>query len=116
MPMGFRTLGAVGDRAVIGELKMLLFQRSDWLGRRICRRRGDTVSGDAAHGNPPASRRTVCGQWCWPRTLGDPYAAPSRVCTVADTFRNNDGRWLWVPACAGTTPRDDGAAPRPACV
>jgi hypothetical protein len=34
---------------------------------------------------------------------GDPYAAASRFGTVADGFCSNGPRWLWVPACAGTT-------------
>src|SRR5882724_4276614 len=33
----------------------------------------------------------------------DPYAVPSRCGTESETFHNNDRRWLWVPAFAGTT-------------
>src|SRR5206468_2579197 len=33
----------------------------------------------------------------------DPYAVPSHWGAVADTFRHHEGRWLWVPAFAGTT-------------
>src|SRR6266576_5534345 len=38
-----------------------------------------------------------------PRAGGDPYAVPLRWGTVSDIFCNNKGRWLWVPAFAGTT-------------
>src|SRR5258708_28878 len=33
----------------------------------------------------------------------DPYAVPFPLGTVADAFRNHGRRWLWVPAFAGTT-------------
>src|SRR6185369_17251135 len=33
----------------------------------------------------------------------DPYAVPARLGTRRETFRNKHGRWLWVPAFAGTT-------------
>jgi hypothetical protein len=33
----------------------------------------------------------------------DPYAAASRLGSVANASRTNTRRWLWVPAFAGTT-------------
>src|SRR6267142_7035262 len=36
----------------------------------------------------------------------DPYAVPSRCGTESETFHNNERRWLWVPAFAGTTQED----------
>jgi len=33
----------------------------------------------------------------------DPYAAAVVWGTLGDAFRNNESRWLWVPAFAGTT-------------
>src|SRR5713101_6987023 len=33
----------------------------------------------------------------------DPYAVSFLLGTMSDAFCNNDGRWLWVPAFAGTT-------------
>ena len=41
--------------------------------------------------------RTGC---CRPRASGDPYAVRSRWGTVVEDLKR---RWLWVPACAGTT-------------
>src|SRR5215475_10013325 len=38
-----------------------------------------------------------------PAERRDPYSAASQCGTLADTFRNVDRRWLWVPAFAGTT-------------
>ena len=38
----------------------------------------------------------------------DPYAGHSRWNAVADVRIGNAGRWLWVPAFAGTTNRDGG--------
>ena len=38
-----------------------------------------------------------------PRERGDPYAAAPVGSKVVDAFRNHRGRWLWVPAFAGTT-------------
>ena len=39
-----------------------------------------------------------------PALSRDPYAVPSRFRAVrADNLRTNCGRWLWVPAFAGTT-------------
>src|SRR5215471_15340790 len=49
------------------------------------------------HARPPHSFRNCCR----PREGGDPYAVCSRCCTNAATSKV---RWLWVPACAGTTP------------
>ncbi len=36
----------------------------------------------------------------------DPYAVPSRFGTRLVAFRYHYGRWLWVPAFAGTTAED----------
>src|SRR3954462_9272830 len=33
----------------------------------------------------------------------DPYAVPFHSGTGVETFCNNQGQWLWVPASAGTT-------------
>src|SRR5664279_2473836 len=38
-----------------------------------------------------------------PAERRDPYAVPSRLGAVAETFRNHTQSWLWVPAFAGTT-------------
>src|SRR5579863_2684012 len=38
-----------------------------------------------------------------PRARGDPYAAASHWRTPAETLRNKQRRWLWVPAFAGAT-------------
>src|SRR5260221_673532 len=43
----------------------------------------------------PPSRR--------PGERRDPYAVYSRFGTRGVAFRNHEGRWLWVPAFAGTT-------------
>src|SRR6478735_1400470 len=40
---------------------------------------------------------------CRPGKSRDPYAVPDRLGTRVRTFRNKCGRWLWVPAFAGTT-------------
>src|SRR5947209_6889981 len=40
---------------------------------------------------------------CRPREGGDPYAAARRYGTA---FNDKKLRWLWVPAFAGTTPRN----------
>jgi hypothetical protein len=40
-----------------------------------------------------------------PALSRDPYRVIYRSGDVADGFANNDGRWLWVPAFAGTTKR-----------
>src|SRR5437763_6412957 len=45
--------------------------------------------------SPPEKRR--------PRESGDPYAAAFHFDTEVAAFCNNKGRWLWVPAVAGTT-------------
>src|SRR5215470_18475827 len=37
---------------------------------------------------------------CRPRAGGDPYAVSYRCCTACEPSK---ARWLWVPACAGTT-------------
>src|SRR5579872_5032523 len=38
-----------------------------------------------------------------PRERGDPYRVIYQLGQVADACFTNQGRWLWVPACAGTT-------------
>src|SRR5882672_10770062 len=38
-----------------------------------------------------------------PGARRDPYRVISRCGAVAETFHHHEGRWLWVPACAGTT-------------
>jgi hypothetical protein len=50
---------AFGDGAIIGILQILLLERSDFSADGTCRRCGQSIRRDAAHGRPPASRRTV---------------------------------------------------------
>src|ERR1700683_511140 len=38
-----------------------------------------------------------------PGECRDPYAVPFRLGARGVAFRSNEGRWLWVPAFAGTT-------------
>ena len=52
------------------------------------------MTGSAQSGDKPLRR---------PRERGDPYAAALRLGAVATGFCSNRLRWLWVPACAGTT-------------
>ena len=59
--MGPGEFFAAGNGAIIGVLKMLLFERSNFPAHRTCRRCGQSIRSDAAHGRPPASRRTVDG-------------------------------------------------------
>src|SRR5713226_7142385 len=47
----------------------------------------------------PSSRPSACAR-------RDPYAVPSRFGTRSVAFRYHHGRWLWVPAFAGTTAED----------
>src|SRR5664280_1322759 len=53
-------------------------------------------------GLEPAHRR--------PCERRDPYREVSRFRDVVDVLRNNQGRWLWVPAFAGTTTYADRAS------
>ncbi|KTT92037.1 hypothetical protein NS44R_14755, partial [Mammaliicoccus sciuri] len=60
VPMGLRQLGAAGDGAVVGVLQVFLFERTD-IGIRIAhRRRGVSVSRDAAHAASPDCSLRSC--------------------------------------------------------
>src|SRR6267142_2792298 len=86
-------------------------------GRRVSRRRTDHAvfkigSADAEEAGGietlhdirfPKEITTLHSHACRPGERRDPYSAASLMGRMADTFLNNEGRWLRVPAFAGTT-------------
>src|SRR5882672_6213882 len=77
------------------------------------RRRSDVTS-LLANGSAPSGKERDSGPRVFscrfrtplarrPCESRDPYAVPSRCGTESETFHNNERRWLWVPAFAGTT-------------
>src|SRR5882672_12794709 len=80
------------------------------------RRRSDVTS-LLANGSAPSGKERDSGPRVFscrfrtplarrPCESRDPYAVPSRCGTESETFHNNERRWLWVPAFAGTTWED----------
>src|SRR6202790_1810850 len=77
-------------------------QRGEARKRRLSMNRGAAACRVARSRQAMTAEFDVVAPGRRPRARGDPYAVYFRHGTRLETFHSHEGRWLWVPAFAGT--------------